>query len=573
MQRCPMRLGVRVILLTVGLFATTAHLIAATNAVEAGGVPVTLSPQEREWIAGHPAMRVGVLTNWAPFTYIGPDGNPSGIDIDILDLISQRTGLRFELKPYKSWEDLLANSNQIDMVCSTVQSPVRAQVVDFTIPYTTSPLVIVQREGEEAFGPTAVLANKRIALPRSHLTTQVVTIRLPLALVIFAATQEDCFKSVEKKKADATIANLYIASQYLNSHPEIKLSITGVISRSIMSQRMAVRRDLDHGLPVAILDKGLTSVTHEELDEIVSRHLLFGLESRQRVGIVEKRAKQVLIAAAIAGLLVVSWNYFIRKEIGVRRKAEAELLEANKSMQVFSHSLSHDLRAPLRGITGFAQVLKEDCYEKLNREEQGYLERIITSGSRMDNMIADVLAYSRATSSDWPMDTVELDPLVHQLIDGVPPEQRQYFQIDSTLPAVRGNPTLLTQILENLLSNAVRFVPKERTPQVVIRATQEDSEVTVFVEDNGIGVEPKDQKRIFQIFERAAPADYKGTGIGLAVVAKAAERMDGSVGVESEVGKGSRFWIRLPGASAEKAAREPSRTQPFWHRFVLRRGT
>ena len=135
----------------------------------------------------------------------------------------------------------------------------------------------------------------------------------------------------------------------------------------------------------------------------------------------------------------------MRKEIRVRRKAEAELQEANESMQIFSHSLSHDLRAPLRGITGLAQALKEDCYEKLNREEQGYLESIITSGSRMDKMIVDVLAYSRATSSDWPMDTVELDPLVHQLIDGFPPEQRQCFQIDSTLPAVWGNPTLLTQ--------------------------------------------------------------------------------------------------------------------------------
>ena len=108
---------------------------------------------------------------------------------------------------------------------------------------------------------------------------------------------------------------------------------------------------------------------------------------------------------------------------------------------------------------------------------------------------------------------------------------------------------------------------------MVIRAAQENSEVTVFVEDNGIGIEPKDQTRVFKIFERAAPVDYKGTGIGLAVVAKAAERMGGSVGVESEFGKGSRFWIRLPGASTEKAAREPRRAQPFWHLFVLRRGT
>src|SRR5262249_36172005 len=124
--------------------------------------------------------------------------------------------------------------------------------------------------------------------------------------------------------------------------------------------------------------------------------------------------------------------------------------------------------------------------------------------------------------------------------------------------------------LENLLSNAIRFVPCERTPQVTIRAMQEDSRVTVLVRDNGIGVEPEDQQRIFQIFERAAPADYKGTGIGLAVVAKAADRMGGRVGVESEVGQGSQFWIRLPGAGAQKP---PRKSHSFRRRFALLRGT
>jgi signal transduction histidine kinase len=132
---------------------------------------------------------------------------------------------------------------------------------------------------------------------------------------------------------------------------------------------------------------------------------------------------------------------------------------------------------------------------------------------------------------------------------------------------VRGHTTLLTQCLWNLLSNAIRFVPPERTPQVIIRAVQEHSLVTVVVEDNGIGVKPKDQKRIFQMFERAAPAGSAGTGIGLAVVAKAAERMGGSVGVDAGSNEGSRFWIRLPAAGAEKPA-QSSRSHPFWRRFT-----
>jgi signal transduction histidine kinase len=221
----------------------------------------------------------------------------------------------------------------------------------------------------------------------------------------------------------------------------------------------------------------------------------------------QKRAKQVLTAAAVAGLLLMLWNFFMRKEIRARRKAEAELREANESMQIFAHSLSHDLRGPLRGITGFSHLLKKDNYEKLDREGQTYVERIMTSGAQMNKMIDDVLAYSQTSNSEWPMETVELEPLIHRVIEGFSPQQRQCLHIVSNLPAVRGNATLLTQCLENLVSNAVRFVPNDRTPEVTVRATQEDSRVTVLVQDNGIGVEPKDQKRIFQIFERAAPAE------------------------------------------------------------------
>jgi len=557
--------GIGLILMFVGYFASNALLLASTNAVE--GSRVTLSLEEREWITGHPVMRVGVLTNWAPFSYFFADGNLRGIDMDLLNLISQRTGLGFELIPQQSWEGLVSNWDQLDVVCSIAQTPFREQVADFTKVYTTTSFVIVEREGEEKYGSGVALRGSKIALPRRFLITQRLNEELPSsAQVIFAATQEECFELVAKKKADATVANLFIASQYLNSHPQIKLSISGVISEPNLPLRIAVH----HGVPVGILDKGLASISREELDDIFAKHLLFGLESRQRVGLVQKRAKQVLTAAAVAGLLLMLWNFFMRKEIRARRKAEAELREANESMQIFAHSLSHDLRAPLRGMTGFAHLLKKDNYEKLGRDGQAYLERIMTSGSQMNKMIDDVLAYSQTSNSEWPMETVELEPLVHRVIERFSPQQRQCLHIVSKLPAVRGNATLLTQCLGNLLSNALSYVPSERMPRVIIRAIQEDSRVTVFVEDNGIGVEPNDQKRIFQIFERAAPADYEGTGIGLAVVTKAAERMGGSVGVESEVGQGSQFWIQLP---SEDAPSPRKQSPPFWRRFALLRGT
>jgi signal transduction histidine kinase len=194
--------------------------------------------------------------------------------------------------------------------------------------------------------------------------------------------------------------------------------------------------------------------------------------------------------------------------------------------------------------------LKKDCQDKIDSDGQEYLDRITASASRMNNLMDDVVAYNRASRAESSIKTISLEPLVHQLVSEFPPEQRGCFHVASPLPDVQADPTLLGQCVANLLSNAVKFVPSERTPSIDIRAEQKGSIVQLWVEDNGIGIAPEHQERIFKLFERVA-ADYEGTGVGLAVVAKAMECMGGSVGVESELDKGSRFWIRLPRGNPE----------------------
>jgi signal transduction histidine kinase len=568
-----MRCVVMLIAIMMVLFGADDRLWATTNAAFQRGVPVRLSSEEHKWIANQPPLRAGVLTSWPPFSYTLADGTLRGIDIDILRLISQRTGLKFQVMPQKSWEVLVSNWDQLDVVSSVVRSPLRETVAEFTQDYSSSPLVIVEREGEETFGPSAFVNNMKLALPRRYIVTQIVTNRLPSIPVTLTESQEESFELVAHHKADATVADMFVVSQFLNTHPEHKLSISGVIPKSEQPLRLGIHRNQNSPL-LSILNKGLASITQQELDDIFAKHLLFGLQSQHRVGLLKKQTREALIAAVLIGAVLFGWNWLMRREICARRKAEADLLEANKSMQIFSHSLSHDLRAPIRGITGLAQALKEDYSDKLDEEGQRYLNHIISCGHHMDKMITDVLTYSRTTNSDWPMVTVQLDPVVHELIAELPAEQREFIKVTSPLPSVRGHPTLLSQCIGNLLTNALRYVPADLTPHVAVHANTQASEVTLFVDDNGIGIKPEDQQRIFRMFERAAPAAYKGTGVGLAVVAKAAERMGGIVGVESEPGKGSRFWLRLRAAHIEEPVSEPTRPSvPFWRRFTMKRGT
>src|SRR6476620_2821671 len=243
-----------------------------------------------------------------------------------------------------------------------------------------------------------MLRQARIAMPRKHLTTRELAARLPSANIILAGTQAECFEMFAKGEVDVAVANLFVTSQYLDEHPAAKLAICGVISEFDFPVRFVMKRP--NTVLQGILNKGLESISTEERDVIFSKHILFELQGARRVGLLHERIKELLLAAAAVGALLLLWNFSMRKEIRARRVAEAELREANQSMEVFSHSLSHDLKGPLRAISGFAEMLKKGCQDKIDSNGQEYLERITASASRMNNLMDDVLVFNRASRSE-----------------------------------------------------------------------------------------------------------------------------------------------------------------------------
>jgi signal transduction histidine kinase len=228
----------------------------------------------------------------------------------------------------------------------------------------------------------------------------------------------------------------------------------------------------------------------------------------------------------------------------------AELQEAVSQMETFSYSVSHDLRAPLRAMEGYSQALIEDYGPQMDETARDYLSRIQSSSTRMDRLIQDILAYSRVARAELTIENVNVDKLVTDLVQQNPnlQEPRATVIIEKPLAAVRAYEPALGQCLANLLNNAVKFVAKETKPAVSVRTQSVNGHVRITVQDNGIGINPEYLDRIFGMFERINTKAYEGTGIGLAIVKKAVERMGGKVGVESQEGKGSCFWIQLPKA-------------------------
>ncbi|MEO7425564.1 MAG: ATP-binding protein, partial [Fibrobacteria bacterium] len=235
------------------------------------------------------------------------------------------------------------------------------------------------------------------------------------------------------------------------------------------------------------------------------------------------------------------------------KERTAELQASNEEMEVFSYSVSHDLRAPLRAMRGYAEALLNDFGDQANPKSKDYIGKIIQSGARMDKLILAVLTYSRAALSEIRLHRVDLDALVKEAVHLHPDLQSPAvdLKVEGALAPVIGHEAALGQCLSNLLLNAVKFVPAGKVPVIRVRTEIRGPDVRLWVEDNGIGIAPEHYERIFGMFEKLNIGDtYAGTGIGLAIVKKSMERMGGKAGIESEKGKGSRFWLQLPKGEA-----------------------
>jgi signal transduction histidine kinase len=259
------------------------------------------------------------------------------------------------------------------------------------------------------------------------------------------------------------------------------------------------------------------------------------------------------------GVFVDLWKQ--RRELEVRAEALRQLNEslesrakqlsaANRELESFCYTIAHDLRAPLRAMEGLTALLLDDLATNLNSNAREYGERIRDSAARMDQMIQELLSYSRLSLMEFQPQPIRVSRLmkdaVSQLAWDLEKRQAQ-VHIRKSRNQILGHYAILVQVLVNLISNAMKFIDPAKAPEVTIRDEKNDGFVRIWVEDNGIGIAPEHQSRIFRIFERLHGREsYSGNGIGLAIVEKAISRMNGKVGVESAPGLGSRFWFELP---------------------------
>ena len=229
-----------------------------------------------------------------------------------------------------------------------------------------------------------------------------------------------------------------------------------------------------------------------------------------------------------------------------------ELERTNRELESFSYSVSHDLRAPLRAISGFSQILEEDCRDQLDEEGRRLLDVISNNGRKMNQLIDDLLAFSRLGRK--PLSTVQIDMsgMVEDVLKEVHPGGEPPPEVVSTrLPPARGDAALVRKVWVNLLSNAVKFSSKCERPVIEVRGVENGADVVYSVKDNGTGFDIRYSEKLFGMFQRLhSEEEFSGGGVGLAIVQRVIMRHGGRVWAESKPQEGATFYFSLPKGAA-----------------------
>lgn len=395
-------------------------------------------------------------------------------------------------------------------------------------------------------------------MPRGqHATATVMT--KPLHTRNFAELSPECFQLMVESIRDYAIFALDAEGRVANWNAAAE-RVKGWKEEEVIGKNFAIfhtPEDRAEGKPARELQLAREHGRYEEIGERVRSD---GSRYPARVSLAPMRAG----GGEVVGYVKVIQNLTEQesreaelerlKDSLERRVAERtrELESVVAQLESFSYSISHDLRGPLRAMEGFSTLLLENHSGQLDASGRHYLERISAAARRMDRLVQDVLALSRVQRARLQVHAVDLNRLIPELVD-------QYhhlhdgaarIEIERPLLPVQAHEPSLVQCLSNLLANAVKFAREGVQPVITIATAKVgESFVRIWVRDNGVGIRPEDRERIFRMFEQVlTPRSAGGSGIGLAIVKAAVERMGGSVGVESEPGVGSSFYLQLAAA-------------------------
>lgn len=553
----------KVILLTALVFAgsfiaeTSAGLPTSEHAAYAASQSVKLTDEEKAFIKEHPVIYLAVDPEFVPYEFIDTDGKYKGIAADYIKLISERTGLKMVPSYGLPWEEAYEKAvlKELDVLPCVSKTAEREKNFLYSEPYYSFKRMIFVNENEKEINGFQDLLNRKIAVQRDSSHHSFLKEYPSIELSLYDNV-EDALKAVSDGKETAFVGNLAVSNYFMKANGITNLKSIEIESEQNESLYFAVRNDWP--VLLGILNKGITSITEEEKLQITS----YWLGDQKEVHYY-KLIKFVTVAGATIGvILIVSffWILQLKKEIIARKKmeealriAKEEAESANHIKSTFLARMSHEIRTPLNAITGIAYLLlKTD----VTVTQKIYLDKITQASANMLGIINDILDYAKIEAGKIQLESISfsLDEILERVVNiesyKMEEEGIEFFmEKDPLLPTYfLGDPIRISQILMNLLNNAIKFTKEGRVSLAVDLHSKEgeNNVIQIVVKDTGIGMS---EEQIQQLFEPFSQGDssicrrFGGTGLGLSIVRSLVRMMGGNIRVESKINEGSVFTI------------------------------
>lgn len=543
------------------VLAVAVAALPAEPAPATGGERVPLTDDELAWIAAHPVIRAGHDTGFVPYAMQDAAGNLVGIDPDYLDLISRRTGLKFENVAGKDWGRMLEDFKQgrLDVLPSLNRDPAREAYLLYTAAYASAYNVIITRSDEPYVSTLADVRGHTLGITAGgpELPPELDPGAPRNKLIIFDSAA-DCYKAVARGDVYACVGEVASASYFISSHRLTNLRLGGVVSTS-PELHLGVRQDWP--MLVQILNKGISTLSASDRQRIAHRWIAADTTAGLRW------ARAFRIAAVVAGvaiiliLLALFHTRRLARELAERRRIQAELertrdhlLQANREKSELVHMVAHDLRSPLTAILLGLDLLQHDpplpaptlhlTARSINRSAD-VMARLINDLLSTQNLeegrrslkfaAGDAAQLARASVAGMYAHAAHKEITVEAV---VPPEP---------LPLTTDF-VALQQVVDNLLSNAIKYSPRGARVQVAVKA--DGGHCRFEVRDEGPGVDERERERIFEKFRRGAAQPTQGessTGLGLWIVRRFTQALYGRVWCEpGPEDIGSVFVVEVP---------------------------
>ena len=490
---------------------------------------------------------------FAPYEFLDQQGRPAGLNVDLIRAVAESQGfrVRVQLGPWHTIRQGILNG-AID-VATMYRSSTRAEEVDFAIPHELIYHEMFIRRGAPPLTSLSDLAGKRVLVQSDALSVDALTELGYAPALRFVASEPEALRSLASGGGDVAIVT-QTAARPFQDRSDLASQITVTGPPVLLTEYAFVTRKGRRNL-IESLNQGVAAVKATgKYERIFDRWL----RPDKSAGLV-RRIAWVSAAILVIALAVIIWNQMLRRRvvrqsrtIGQLGTSYRELSEyqvridrANKELEAFSYSVSHDLRAPLRAIDGYARILLEDYGPSLDAEAQRVCRVISDNVRNMGQLIDDLLNFSRLSRTAMvpvPVDMHALAAAEYRSLAA--PGIR--FDL-GPLPGAVGDPRLLRQVWVNLLSNAVKFSARREQPIITVRGEETGGECIYTVSDNGAGFDMQYAEKIFEVFQRLHSAqEFEGTGVGLAIVQRVVERHGGRVWAEGQMDRGASFHFALP---------------------------